>query len=275
MKNIKKKAEPEQTIVDFGKQWKKYQTNEGYYASVELLSDIFGPLVNLNELQGAKVAEIGSGTGRIVNMLLACGVDTVTAIEPSKAYDVLLENTNHAKERVTCLQVTGNLLPTEENFDYILSIGVLHHIEKPLPCVQAAFSALKPGGRFLIWLYGKEGNTLYLVIATFFRAITTILPDSLLEILVRIIDWNLVVWMKLCQFFPLPLSQYMNGYLSKLSPANRRLTIFDQLNPAYAKYYTRQEALDLIKSGEFVDIKIYHRHGYSWTVIGTKPFSSP
>jgi len=50
----------------------------------------------------------------------------------------------------------------------------------------------------------------------------------------------------------------------------RRLVIYDQLNPAYAKYYTREEAQDLLARQGFVDIRLHHRHGVSWTVLGTK-----
>ena len=39
-------------------------------------------------------------------------------------------------------------------------IGVLHHISDPKPFVEAAYKALRPGGRFLVWLYGKEGDNL-------------------------------------------------------------------------------------------------------------------
>ena len=67
----------------------------------------------------------------------------------------------------------------------------------------------------------------------------------------------------------------MGGYLlsvfEKMSPAKRRLIIYDQLNPSYAKYYTRFEAEKLLADGKFREILVHHRHGYSWTVIGTKP----
>lgn len=260
-----------QTIEDFGKQWTKYTKNEGYYGSVEIFADIISPLLNVKELQGRRVADIGSGTGRIVNMLLACDVAHVTAVEPSEAFTVLRENTAQAANRVTALKVTGDQMPATGNLDYVFSIGVIHHIPDPLPTIKAAYSALRPGGRLLIWLYGKEGNELYLAFATLLRAITTRLPDALLALVVRLLDIALVAYILLCRFLPLPLHKYMTEHLGKFTPANRRLTIFDQLNPAHAKYYTRQEAIDLMGAGGFADVQIHHRHGYSWTVIGTKP----
>jgi hypothetical protein len=56
-----------------------------------------------------------------------------------------------------------------------------------------------------------------------------------------------------------------------MSPEKRRLIMYDQLNPAYAKYYTRSEAENLLLNGGFINVRVHHHHGYSWTVIGTKP----
>ena len=50
-----------------------------------------------------------------------------------------------------------------------------------------------------------------------------------------------------------------------------RLVIYDQLNPAYAKYYTQSEIIELLKDSVFTDIQTYHRHNYSWSAISRKP----
>ncbi|WP_145831617.1 hypothetical protein [Bradyrhizobium huanghuaihaiense] len=67
----------------------------------------------------------------------------------------------------------------------------------------------------------------------------------------------------------------MRSVLAKFPRSVRRLTIYDQLNPAYAKYYTRAEAEALLSDAGFADVQLYHRHGYSWTVSGTRPAASP
>ncbi|NJK99868.1 MAG: class I SAM-dependent methyltransferase [Spirulinaceae cyanobacterium SM2_1_0] len=260
------------TISDFGDQWLAYQDNEGYYASAALLEDISGPLLASQDLTGCKVADIGSGTGRIVDMLLACDVQHVVALEPSQAFEVLKTNTREQSNHITYLNTTGNNLPSYGDIDYVFSIGVLHHVPDPQPTVRAAYSALRPGGRFLVWLYGKEGNELYLLFTGLARLFTTRLPDPWLKRFVRFIDIPLVLYIHLCQRLALPLHRYMRNHMSKLTPSVRRLTIFDQLNPAYAKYYSYQECRILLEEGGFTDIHLYHRHGYSWTAIGTKRY---
>jgi hypothetical protein len=64
---------------------------------------------------------------------------------------------------------------------------------------------------------------------------------------------------------------YMTEHLGRLSRDAQVLTIYDQLNPAWARYYTESEARALFADAGFVDIRLNHRHGYSWTVVGTKP----
>lgn len=131
------------TIDDFGEQWLAFRNNPGYYGSVDLLADIFGPSLPVSAIAGARVGEIGSGPGRIVNMLLDAGAAHAVAVEPSDAFAVLRENTAPRRDQVTCLHVPGEHLPSTMNLDFVVSIGVLHHIPNPLPVVAAAYDALE------------------------------------------------------------------------------------------------------------------------------------
>ena len=258
-------------IKDFGRQWSIYRDNEGFYSSDELFSDIISPFLKSEDVKNCKkVAEIGSGTGRIVNMLLRAEAKHVVAIEPSDSFEVLCHNLQQP-EKVTCLKITGDQLPAYGDLDYAFSIGVLHHIPNPKPVIEAAFRALRPGGCFLIWLYGKEGNSWYPALIMPLRMHTKHIPHFMPVFLVELMYWPLVLYVKFCHLIPLPLRGYLLSVFEKMSPEKRRLIIYDQLNPSYAKYYTRREAEKLLKDGKFGNVRIHHRHKYSWTVIGTKP----
>ena len=258
------------TIDRYSVQWTKYTHHEGYYGSDVLFSDIVEPLLSPSDFTDRKIADIGSGNGRTVDMLLGTRPSKVLAIEPSRSFQVL-EEKYKTNNLVQLLNLTGDKLPPESQLDYVISLGVLHHIPKPDPVVRSAYKALKKGGKILIWLYGREGNELYLFFITPLRFTTKHLPHSLLAGLSWFVDLLLFPYMKLCKFLSLPMKKYMLNYLNKLSSDDRRLTIYDQLNPNHAKYYSRQEAIDLLKRNGFYDIKIHHRHGYSWSVLGTKP----
>jgi SAM-dependent methyltransferase len=261
----------EQTIKDFGEQWTSYRDNPAYYGSSDLLADIFGPLLHIDTLREATLADIGSGTGRVVNMLLDAGAAHVFAVEPSDAYDVLKSNTLQRANNVTYLKGPGEILPAGLDLDFVVSIGVLHHIPEPRPVLSAMRNALKKGGRAFVWIYGREGNESYLQIAEPIRRVTTRLPHRMLAGLCFTLAIALSLYIWLCRWFPLPMRTYMRSVLAKFSFEVRQLTIYDQLNPAFAKYYREEEARALLEANGFVDVRLFHRHGYSWSVIGTKP----
>lgn len=263
--------ETEKTIQDFGEQWHTFRDNPGFYGSKGLLFDVMGPLLAPEDIVGAHVAEIGSGTGRIVNMLLDAGAAHVAALEPSSAMEVLKINTQARAGRITYLQVPGEELPVTPALDYIFSIGVIHHIPNPVPVIARAYDALRSGGTLLVWLYGHEGNETYLRFAEPLRRITKRLPHVLLLMLASVLYIGLELYIFLCRFLPLPMHVYMKNVLGRFPHKTRFMTIYDQLNPAYAKYYYEHEARALLEQAGFTNIQLYHRHGYSWTVTGVKP----
>lgn len=262
----------QKTIQDFGDQWGRYRDNSGFYASLELFRDLLGPLLSAEELRGCRAADIGSGTGRIVNMMFAAGIGHVHAVEPApEAFEALCQNTADHREAITYHNVRGDELPAGLDLDYVLSIGVIHHIPDPAPTLRACFQALRPGGRCVIWLYGYEGNETYLRFAEPLRRLTVRLPHPVLAGLSQGLGVMLDGYIALCRRLPLPMRDYMVNVLGAMSRETRVLTIYDQLNPAYAKYYRQAEAEDLMRAAGFVDVRTHHRHGYSWTVSGTRP----
>jgi SAM-dependent methyltransferase len=261
----------ERTIADFGAQWTMFADNEGYYGSVELFLDVVSPLLSLDDIKNATVADIGSGTGRFALILLSAGAKHVYALEPSEAFAVLERNTAAHGDRITLLKLRGEDLPPDLGLDLVFSYGVIHHIPDPMPAMRAAFKALRPGGRCCIWLYGHEGNEAYLALVTPLRFLTTRLPDWALRGLSHVLNVGVDVYMAACRHLPLPLRSYITEVFGKLERRRRFEVIFDQLNPAYAKYYRQAEARALFEQAGFADVKLHHRHGYSWTVLGRRP----
>jgi SAM-dependent methyltransferase len=259
----------EKTIEDFGAQWMRFVDNEGYHGSQELLVDHLEPLLPMSAIEGRRVGELGSGSGRIVNMLLDAGAASVIAVEPSAAFETLKCNTAARADKITYANVRGEDFLASD-LDYLFSIGVLHHVTDPGPIIKKAYDALKPGGEFFVWVYGREGNEIYLAFVRPTRAITKRLPDGMLIAIAHFLNLILAAYLQACRVFPIPMRRYMLDYLAKLSRKKRLQTIFDQLNPAYAKYYNRDEAYRLLADAGFSDVRLHHRHGYSWSVIGRR-----
>jgi len=257
------------TIDDFSKQWLRYRDNNGFYGSIKLFKDIISPLLRIEELKGLDVCEIGSGTGRIVKMLLDLGVKSVIAIEPSDSYYVLVENLKNYKN-VKFVKGDGSSVSQFRDLDIIFSIGVIHHIPEPEIVIKEAYKALKKEGRIFIWVYAKEGNEKYLKFIEPLRKITTKLPHFLLVLIVEVLYWFSLIYGKMTKIFRLPLSDYFLNIFNNMSPSKKRLIIYDQLNPLYAKYYTEEELIKLLSKCGFKNIKTHHRHNYSWSAIATK-----
>jgi len=262
-----------ETIADFGAQWTRFTANDGFYGSQALWQDIVGPLVPPDGFVGRRVLDIGSGTGRIVNMLLDAGAAHVTAVEPSAGFATLAANTAARGDRVHLLNIRGDELPADiADLDWAVSIGVLHHIPDPLPVVKAARRCLVPGGKMLIWTYGREGNGLYLALALPLRALVRLLPRRASEALAWALTVPLSVYAALCCRVPgLPLGSYLARVVSPLTWSKRMLVVYDQLAPNWAEYYTRERVRALLTDAGFVDISLHHRHGYSWTAVATNP----
>jgi SAM-dependent methyltransferase len=252
------------TIEDFGEQWTRYGKNCGYYASAEALTDIFGPLLGQEDIEGKLVADVGAGTGRFVRMLHALGAKGIFALEPSAAFEVLKQNTSDL-DGIEYMQETADRLP-DRAFDLIFCIGVLQFIPDPAPALRAMGRALAPGGRLYFWVYGVENNRLYISLIRPLRAVTTRLPHPVLSVLCSGLRLAANLYAALCRFLPLPLGEYMRGYFARLDLYSRKLVIYDQLNPKTTRYYTRDELLGLLRDSGFEDIETYHRLGYSWSV---------
>ena len=245
----------QRTIDDFDEQWTHYSDNEGWYGSLELFQDMTSPLFDVSKLEGKSVVDIGSGTGRIVGMILDAGAQSVVAVEPAVgAYEKLLNNVKNMDrgEAVTCLNQRGDSWSVEEVVDYVFSIGVIQFIPDPNPTVKKCFDSLKPGGEIFFWLYSYEGNELYLKFILPLRKLTTRLPHVALVALIELLYGTLCVYRMFSKVIPLPLRKYIETVWWPMTPKKRRLVIYDQLNPSYAKYHKKDEAIDLLAMASFI-----------------------
>jgi SAM-dependent methyltransferase len=263
----------ERTVRDFGDQWTADGGNEGFYGSLDLLADKLGELLSPSDFAGTRVADIGSGAGRIVRMLLAAGAKHVTAVEPSQGVEVLRRNVREFGDRVRVVHGPGEALPADLGADFVTAIGVIQFIPDPLPVLRAVRAALRPGGRAVIWVYSAEGNRLYRGALGALRLVTPHLPHFVLSALATVLTVALDIYTIACRWLPLPLRDYLLTVLSKCTFSKRKYTIYDQLNPTYVRFYRRDELIELLERGGFCDVRVQGRHGYSWTAVAVNPVS--
>jgi SAM-dependent methyltransferase len=258
-----------ESYEDFGEQFLVDSKIDGYFGSQEMLDDIIKPF-DLRRLKGKTVMEVGCGSGRILKNLLEYEPTIVIAVEPSVAIDVAKKNNVSAITKIKFDNIKAEEIDRRDEIDFCFSIGVLHHIPNADIAVKNIYNALKKGGEFVFWVYGHEGNEIYLAVFNNLRRITRVIPDSMLRGLCSIINMFCSLYIAMAKVFPLPMRDYMLSLFQKLSWEKRNYVIFDQLNPSYAKYHKTREVESLMNNAGFSVVDIINRHGYSWTVVAKK-----
>jgi SAM-dependent methyltransferase len=103
------------------------------------------------DLAGKLVLDVGCGMGRFAEVATRWGAHVV-GIDLSLAAEVAAKNL--ADRSASIFQADVFKLPfAPESFDYIYSIGVLHHTPNCEQAFKVLPRLLKPGGRIAIWLY--------------------------------------------------------------------------------------------------------------------------
>src|SRR6185295_6706925 len=111
--------------------------------------------INFESLRGRTVLDAGCGMGRHARQL-APHTGRLIAVDFSRAIDQAARNTA-GLPNVGCVQADLLALPfADESFDFIYSLGVLHHIEQTEVAIRNLVRKLKAGGRLRIYLYWKR-----------------------------------------------------------------------------------------------------------------------
>ena len=170
------------TIADFGEQWTEYPDSDGFFGSVDLFNDIFraAPLGRRRRRQGGRRDRRRHRPLRQHPRRRPERRASSPSNRPTP-FACCRRTTAAHRDRITYLRLTGDQLPPSGDLDYVFVIGVLHHIPEPDPVVAASFKALKPGGKVAVWLYGREGNSMYLLLVRTLWLLTRRLPHRLLE----------------------------------------------------------------------------------------------
>jgi SAM-dependent methyltransferase len=138
---------------------------------------------NLEELRGKRVLDAGCGMGRFAEVALEAGAE-VHSVDLSAAVEAARRNLA-GRGNISFYQADILNLPfARGTFDYIYSIGVLHHTPSTERAFQRLVPLLRPGGRIAIWVYSTRLR--WMVGSEIMRPLTSRLPKPLLLRLCRI-----------------------------------------------------------------------------------------
>jgi len=109
----------------------------------------------VEDLRGKRVLDAGCGMGRFAEVCADAGAE-VHAVDLSSAVDACQRNVG-ARDNVAVYQADIMNLPFPEgSFDYVYSLGVLHHTPDTRHAFRQLVPLLKPGGVIAIWVYWSE-----------------------------------------------------------------------------------------------------------------------
>lgn len=115
------------------------------------------PFLNLEQMRGQRVLEIGLGSGfslhRIAEVARECyGLDlSAHTLDLNRARD------RHFKVGFNLIHASATQIPLADNsFDFVISVGCLHHIPEIAMAVTEIHRILKPGGIFKGMVYNRH-----------------------------------------------------------------------------------------------------------------------
>ncbi len=261
------KIDHKESYKDFGEQFLTDKDIGGYWGSIELLKEIVFPF-DLNLLKNKKIMDVGIGSGRISNNLLKYEPSKLVAVEPSDAINIAKENIK--SDNVEYLNIKGQDINFENEFDYAFALCVLHHIPEYREVLKKIEKSLKKDGKFVAWVYSKEGMETYIFMLKNLRRITSIMPDFMLRIFSKFLALLTYPYGFLCKFFPLPLKKYFVTMFNKFSFKHKSYVIFDQFNPSFYKYFTKEELTKELNETGFKVESLVNTVGHQYTVVCSK-----
>lgn len=272
---------------NFADEWMYFTADIDKELAKRELDSYFHNFVTYSDLENKIVLDGGCGGGRFCYVVAAeSKAKEIFAVDLSYAVFSAFKNTKQF-DNVNIIQ--GDLtnlpfknLPEQELFDFIYSVGVLHHLPVPKAGFSSLSKHLKKNGKILVWVYGKEGNALYINFADPIRnLITSKLPfkvNLVLSFTISAILWT-IIWLL---YAPLNLILPSNT-INKILPFNEYFdffrkrgfkdfwrTVLDKMIPTISYYISKNEFVDWFKANN-LNYKLYFRNGHSWVGIGEYP----
>ena len=235
----------DQHLASFGRQWNKYEVahDDEDRATFQAKTG-----VTLDTLKGLRVLDAGCGGGRYSKVCGEAGA-TVIGADHSAAVSKARQLCSHLPN-VAFVQADLKRLPLEPaSFDFVFSIGVMHHDADTRAVFDAVAKLVKPGGRYSVWLY-RRNQWWQEAINNALRLRTTKMAPEKLE---RWCEWG--AWLG-----GLPvINQTLNKIVSFSAHPNRENRVcdtFDWYAPQFQYHHTVNELCDWFRAADFDDLRV-------------------
>jgi len=232
--------------------------------------------IPLESLATRVVLDAGCGMGKFLALSGRYGAKVAIGVDlAEQSVENAYQNTR-SLENVHVVQADLYHLPFKCGFDFIYSIGVLHHLIKPEAGFRKLVELLKEEGEIFAWVYGYEGNEIYVRFLDPFRSLTSRLPLWLNKFLTAILTallWTLI----LAVYRPLdrlgirklPFHDYFI-YFYGLGFRFFWGTVFDKAIPPISNYYRKEEFSAWFSRAGLSKVSIVQRNSNSWSGRGRR-----
>ena len=263
-KGIPRFVDSDRYVSNFSLEWTVHKKTQLDSISSQRSFETFKERIGFTseEIKGRRVLDAGVGMGRYSDIALNLGGEVVGAdlsLAVESAHANLGEN-----PRFNVVQADIFHLPfKKESFDYIFSMGVLHHTPDCKKAFLSLLPLLKKGGEIAIWVYAWQG--FHSIRSNFWRFFTTKIPPRTLY---GIIKTLLPLW-------DAGLRIPLLGKAFKIIPTSghelkewRVLDTFDWYSARYQSKHRWEEVEGWFREAGLTDIR---RLNYPVAVRGRKP----
>lgn len=266
------------TVDSFGQEWSKF--NYFDEEEIESIGKEYFDIVGNEMLKGKYVLDVGCGSGRWTKYVCQKAA-FVEAIDPSSAVFAAAKLLKEQKN-VRITQAEAEAIPfKDETFDFVFSLGVLHHIPDTAKALENCVHKVKKGGYFLVYLYYALDNRGFLYKTLFYisnliRRIVTILPSVIkkvvCDILAIIIYMPFILLLRLVKaIFPgkawyksIPLAYYVDKSFNVI-----RNDALDRFGTPLEQRFTKEEIEAMMKKAGLDNI-VFSENAPYWHAIGQK-----
>ena len=275
-------AAQRETARSFGYEWQAFsEMLPDYEANFRWYFERFTPA----QFAGKRVLDAGCGTGRHTFHMARSGAREVVALDFSQAIEVAARN-NRANQNTHFVQADIYHPPFPPgSFDFVYSLGVLHHLPDPERGFRTLLLLLRAGEFINVYLYWNlEGEAAWrrslLKAVTQVRRFTTRLPHALLQR----VSWMIAVGFQLAFILPSralarfsatrPLADRVPlGHYRKYSFRVLYTDQFDRFSAPIENRYSRAEVAEWFARAGLTDVVILG--GAGWRASGRRGGSIP
>lgn len=276
---MSKASAPDQQTADaFAKSW--LDLPDGSVYSYEQFVDWMQPL-SRHDFEGKSVLEMGCGNGSQMIHVATWQPRFLQGIDLGDSVRAAISNLERSGfDRWKVEQTDLTTYRSEEGFDVVYCIGVIHHLSAPIEGFRAVVANVKPGGRFHCWVYAREGNLAVRLVVEPLRRVFSRLPWWFTKhVVASPLSYPVFVYAKAVtaarRWVPfvehLPLSSYF-FWISRREIAFFKHVIFDQLVTPTTHYIPKSQIEEWLGSVASLDRKsayIVFRNGNSWKFGGS------